>query len=252
VLPLREHGWDVFADNDGNLHVYSYGGGTTGGRTGEDGRGENGISKMESHYYGLDSKGDAEGVVILHDWEGNQLRIPITIAQESCKDDPLAAFNKVVGAFDTIIKADPQYFIPLFGGAYDVQVMPGKDIASIYNARNKQKVKILGGLHSPDKTTDNKATIYIAGEILKEDKYYGYFVKDRHGIDFTVPLQVWEAIAHEFGHQLDLLKYGRTAFFNILTYDGREILAINRLNRLRMHPTINRIKEIYDPTRRGR
>jgi hypothetical protein len=45
---------------------------------------------------------------------------------------------------------------------------------------------------------------------------------------------VWEAIAHEFGHHLDLLGYGRKTFRG-MDYDQREISTINRVNALRKY-----------------
>ncbi len=247
MLPLREHGWDVFADNDGNLHVYSYGGGTTGGRTGEDGRGENGTKVY--YYLRHNDKGKIEFVYQLTvETSHGDLVIPIEFNDPSIDSrEQFMITMELCHAFNVILAADPTYFDALFGGNYNISIESGFNIAA--NSNSIVEGNFMVGLHSPDKSNDNKATIRISTELFRGDKVYDpttnqtfdFSYKAKYSNIFGILYEhddikwsVWEVVAHEFGHHKDFLKFGRNDFFK-MDYNERENLTISQVNILRAY-----------------
>jgi len=217
-------------------------------RTGIEGFGENGV------YFSYDVTTDAQGnetysnFKLILDLSQGQLEIPIDFSDGSVSNaEQLQYVEQLAGAFDTILQADPTYFDPLFGGDYTIDISSGFNIA-LTTPNAIVKGNYYPGMHCPDEISDNKATIKIASELFSGKVAYtddGRIYSNSYPAEYSnwfnsifgssrVKYSVWEAVAHEFGHHLDFLKYGRSTF-NSWDYDPREINTMNRVNALRRY-----------------
>jgi hypothetical protein len=216
------------------------GGGSGGSRAkksdGSDGNGNNGTTATWGMRFKAD--GTIERTLDIKDKDGNVRQFDIDVEMLDKPDDLTQSeyLEKIIDGFQKIVSVDPNFFsFENVGRIDNISIISKSEIAIYYNHDNGTNYSSLIGLHSYDES-ECSATIYICSEQFstqyQPDLYYENTMTTLFGSAFTTRWQPYAAIAHEFGHNMDLIRYGYN-IFNSWSRDKQEDSANSRANYFR-------------------